>query len=638
MSEKTDKAAKAAKAVKAAKDAKVVGAVKAAGAEKAAGAGRLPKRDEIEEKYKWKLEDIYETDDMWEEDFKRVKQLASGVSIFKGALAQSAEKLLECFIYCEELFCLSDKLFLYARMRRDEDNSNRIYQALADRAMALGTEVYAAASFIVPEIMSIDEAVLRGFIEGNEHLKVYKQYISELLRQKKHILSEREEEILALASEVMHAPSDIFGMFNNADIKFPFVKDENGADVELTKGRYIKFLESRDRKVREGAFKAMYETYGKAKNTLAATLGNSIKKDKFHATIRRYGSCLEAALDGDNIDTTVYTNLIDIVNKNLPLLHKYLRLRKKALKLDTLHMYDLYVPLVEEPEKNIPYEEAVKQVEAAFEPLGENYCKVVRHAFESRWVDVCENEGKTSGAYSWGAYRTHPYVLLNYQGMINDVFTIAHEMGHAMHSYLTTARQPYIYSEYRIFVAEVASTVNESLLMHHMLGRTSDTKVRAYLLNHYLEEFRGTVIRQVMFSEFEKITHEKAESGVPLTAAELSGIYRQLNERYFGDVLAVDDEIDMEWARIPHFYRSFYVYKYATGFSVAMSLSRQILDEGKPAVDRYIEFLSSGSSDYPLNLLKKAGVDLSTPKPVEDAFKLFSQLTDELDSLLTSKK
>ncbi|NTV90393.1 MAG: oligoendopeptidase F [Clostridiales bacterium] len=595
---------------------------------------KLPKREEIDSNYKWRLEDIYPSDEAWEADFSKARQYNSRVPEYRGTLSQSPERLLECLELCNEMMALNDKIFVYARMHRDEDNSNPSYQALTDRAMAHVTEAYAAVSFIVPEIISMDEETLKGWQGSNEKLKVYDQYFAEILRQKAHILSEKEEELLALSAELAHAPADIFTMFNNADIKFPTIKDEKGNEVELTKGRYIKFLESQDRRVREDAFHAMYSTYGKFANTLAAALGNNIKKNRFFSTVRKYNSCLENALDGDNVTTEVYDNLIATVNKNLPLLHRYLRLRKKALNLEELHMYDLYVPIVEETSKNIAYADALDMVKKGLQPLGGDYLGDLQNAFDTGWIDVYENEGKTSGAYSWGTHLTHPYVLLNYQGTINDVFTIAHEMGHALHSFYTNRTQPYIYSDYRIFVAEVASTVNESLLIKYMLKNTTDKKEKAYLLNHYLEEFRGTIFRQTMFAEFEKLVHERMEAGEALTQQELNRIYRELNVRYFGSEVTVDSDIDLEWARIPHFYTSFYVYKYATGLSAAASLSHQILTEGKPAVDRYLGFLSSGSSDYPLELLKAAGVDLSSPKPVEDAMKVFEEILTELEKLI----
>lgn len=591
----------------------------------------LPKRSEIDAKYKWKLEDIYASDAQWEQDFEKVRRMAGEITKYKGTFAGDINKLVQCLKLNDEMLSLNDKLFAYARMRRDEDNAEPRYQALTDRAMALSTEVYAAVSFIVPEIISIDEELLKKSIDEVEGLSVYRQYIYEILRQKKHILSEREEELLALSAEMANAPSDIFTMFNDADIKFGFIKDEDGNEVEVTKGRYSKFMESQDRRVRKDAFHALYKSYGVMKNTLASALSNELKVDKFYATVRKYDSSLSLSLDGDNVPTAVYDNLIATVDKGLPVLHRYLELRKRALKLDELHMYDLYVPIVNEPKKNIPYEDAVKTVIDALSPLGEKYVHDLKKGLESGWVDVYENQGKTSGAYSWGSHLTHPYVLLNYQGTINDVFTLAHELGHSMHSYYTNLKQPYIYSEYKIFVAEVASTVNEALLNNYMLEKASDKREKAYLLNHYLEEFRGTLFRQTMFAEFEKITHGMLQNGQALTADEFCSIYRKLNEKYFMPEVVIDREIDLEWARIPHFYRSFYVYKYATGISAAVSLSQQILKEGTPAVERYLNFLGSGSSDYPLELLKAAGVDLTEPKPIEDAIKVFESILDELE-------
>ena len=480
----------------------------------------------------------------------------------------------------------------------------------------------------------MSENTLKKYIESSSELKIYQHFFNEILRQKEHVLSEREEELLALSSEFSGSAREIFTMFNNADIRFPFIKDEEGKEIELTKGRYIKFLESKDRRVRKDAFTALYDTYQKYNNSFAAMLSGSIKSDKFYATASKYNSSLEASLDDDNINTKIYDNLIETVDKNLHHLHKYLKLRKKALKLDELNMYDLYVPIVEKPKKDIPYEDALKQVENGLKPLGEEYLRYLNKGFTNGWIDVYENEGKTSGAYSWGSYKTHPYVLLNYQGTVNDVFTLAHEMGHALHTFYTNKTQPYIYSEYKIFVAEVASTVNESLLIKYMLNNTKDRMEKAYLLNHYLEQFRGTVFRQTMFAEFEKIIHMKYQNGEALTAETLSQIYFDLNKKYFEPELKVNEDISIEWARIPHFYSSFYVYKYATGFSSATAISNMILNEGSLAVERYIEFLKGGGSDYPLELLKKAGVDLSTPKPIQDTLDAFGKTVDQLESIL----
>lgn len=594
----------------------------------------LPKRQDIDSKFKWKLEDIYSEVSLWEQDFKKVKELAAQMQSLQGKVGESAQTLLNCFKKSDELLSLNDKVFVYARMKRDENNGDSTYQALTDRASSLATEVFSSISFIVPEMLSIPEDKLLSYANSDKELSTYLFMIKENLRQKEHILSEREEQILAMSSEFSDNAGEVFTMFNNADIKFPFIKDEDGEEVEVTKGRYVAFLESKDRRVRKDAFEAVYGSYKKMKNTLATTLTGNVKKNKFYSQVRKYSSAREASLDNDNITVDVYDNLIETVNKNLPLLDRYLQLRKKALKLEELHMYDLYVPMVEEFDKKIPYEEGKALVAEALKPLGEEYVGYLQKGMSSGWIDVYENEGKTSGAYAWGSYKTHPYVLLNYQEKINDVFTLAHEMGHALHSYYTNMTQPYVYSEYKIFVAEVASTVNESLLMRYMLPKATSKQEKAYLLNHYLEEFRGTVFRQVMFAEFEKLIHQKVEQGEALNAQELCDLYYGLNKKYFGETVTVDEDIAMEWSRIPHFYSSFYVYKYATGFSAATAIAEKILSEGKPAVDKYIEFLKSGGSNYPLELLKIAGVDLSTPQPIQDALNVFEKTLDELEELL----
>lgn len=594
----------------------------------------LPKRDEIDKRFKWKLENIYPDNNEWEKDYNKIKELLPEVQKFKGTFEESVENLLGCLKLRDQLLSIGDKLFVYARMRRDEDNANPVYQALTDKAMALLTNLYAEISFIEPEIVSIDEVILKKFINKESELKIYKHFLDDILRQKQHTLSKKEEELLALAHEIAQAPSDIFSMLNNADIKFPLIKDENGEMVELTKGRYIKFLENTDRRVRKDAYEALYGVYGKFKNTFAASLSSNVKKDLFFSRVKKYNSSLEASLDYDNISTEVYDNLIKTVDNNLHLLHRYVNVRKRAMGLGELHMYDLYVPIVKEPVSHVDYQEACSITEKGLQPLGKEYLGYFKQAFNSGWVDVYENEGKTSGAYSWGSYLTHPYVLLNFQNSINDIFTIAHEMGHAMHTFYTNKTQPYVCSRYRIFVAEVASIVNELLVMDYLLKTSKNKEEKAYLLNNYLEEFRGTLFRQTMFAEFEKIIHSKMSSGEALTCDILSDIYSSLNKKYYGDNIIVDDNISIEWARIPHFYSSFYVYKYATGFSAAASLSKHILDEGETAAKRYIEFLSSGSSDYPIELLKKAGVDLTTPAPIEDALKKFESILDEFDMML----
>lgn len=594
----------------------------------------LPKRSEVPAEHKWRLEDIYPTDAAWEEDLQKAKKLAEEIATKKGTLGQSSKHLHEALTLQDELLQTLDSVYVYARMRRDEDNANSKYQGLTDRATALSTQAYGAISYIQPEILAIPTDTLKQWIQQDEGLAHYRIMLDEITRFKPHTLSAEEEALLANMSEVASAPSKIFGMLNNADLKFPMITDENGEEVELTKGRYTHFMESKDRRVRKEAFEALYSTYGKFRNTIAASLTSSVKADVFYARTRKYPSALYSALFADNVDISVYDNLIATIREHLPLMHRYISLRKKALGVDELHMYDLYVPIVPEVDMKIPYDQAVQTIKEALHPLGEDYGKVLEEGFTGGWIDVHENEGKTSGAYSWGAYTTHPFVLMNYQDNVNNMFTLAHEMGHALHSYYSNKNQPYTYADYKIFVAEVASTVNEALLMNHLLETTNDKHQRMYLINYYLEQFRGTVFRQTMFAEFEKIVHAKEEAGEPLTADSLNEIYRELNVAYHGPEMVIDKEIELEWERIPHFYRHFYVYKYATGFSAATSLSKQILEEGQPAVERYLQFLKGGSSDFPLNLLKNAGVDMTSPEPIREALAVFKALIEELEQLM----
>lgn len=594
----------------------------------------LPKRSDVPAEYKWRLEDMYPTDNDWEADVQKVKQLTEKIAAMKGSLATSGKQLLAVLTLQDELLKTLDQVYVYARMRRDEDNANSKYQGLTDRATSLSTQVYGSISYIQPEILAIPTEDLQTWIKEVEGLEHYRILLEEITRFKPHTLSAEEEALLANMSELASSPSKIFGMLNNADMKFPMITDENGEEVELTKGRYTQFMESKDRRVRKEAFEALYSTYGKFRNTIAASLTSAIKGDVFYARTRKYPSALYAALFADNVELPVYDNLIATIHEHLPLMHRYIALRKKLLGVDELHMYDLYVPIVPETDMKIPYDQAVSTIKEALHPLGEEYGRILDEGFSNGWIDVHENEGKTSGAYSWGVYTSHPFVLMNYQDNINNMFTLAHEMGHALHSYYSNHAQPYTYADYKIFVAEVASTLNEALLMNHLLETTTDKKQRMYLINHYLEQFRGTVFRQTMFAEFEKIVHAKEEQGEPLTAESLSTIYRELNVAYHGPDMVVDSEVDLEWARIPHFYRGFYVYKYATGFSAATSLSKQILEEGQPAVDRYLQFLKGGSSDYPLNLLKGAGVDMTSPTPIAEALSVFKELLEELEQLV----
>ncbi len=595
--------------------------------------GNLPTRKEIPDQYKWRLEDIYPGDEAWEQDYRQALDLAARVESFKGKLGASARTMLEAFQLQDQLEALNEKIYNYACMRRDEDNTNSVYQALSDRAESLGAHVQAAVSFMVPEILTLPEETFKQFLQEEAGLGLYRFVLEELVRQKPHVLSTEEEQLIARAEEVTQASANIFKMFNNADLTFEPVKDEEGHEVELTHGRYLQFMESKDRRVRQDAFTSLYGSYSRFRNTLAATLGSSIKKDVFYARARRFPSALEASLFSDNVPVEVYNELIRTVRNNLEPFYRYMRLRKKLLGLSELHMYDIYTPVVKDVDWKITYPEGVDMVRDGLAQLGDAYVNTIVQGINSGWVDVYENKGKTSGAYSWGPYGTHPYVLLNHQDNLDNVFTLAHEMGHAMHSYYSFATQPYVYAHYKIFTAEVASTVNESLLVQYLLQKVNDRDKKMYLLNHYLEQFRGTVYRQTMFAEFEKITHERVEAGEALTPELLCGIYHQLNLDYYGPEVVVDREIDMEWARIPHFYTAFYVYKYATGFSAATALSRRITEEGGPAVNSYVEFLHKGGSDYPLNLLKSAGVDMTTPKAVQECLDVFSRLVEELEDL-----
>ncbi|MGY3717754.1 oligoendopeptidase F [Sutcliffiella cohnii] len=596
---------------------------------------KLPERHEITVEDTWRLEDIFPTDQDWENEFLEVKNMIPKISEFAGTLSTSANKLYEVLQYQDEISSRLGKLYTYAHMRYDQDTTNAFYQGLNDRAANLYTQVASALSFVVPEILSMDEEQLKNFVQDNSDLQLYEHALDEINRQRPHILSAKEESLLAQASEVMGNSSNTFGMLNNADLTFPSIKDENGEEVEITHGRYIRFLESEDRRVREDAFKGVYETYGKYKNTFASTLSGTVKKDNFQAKVRNYDSARHAALSNNNIPETVYDNLVNTINDNLHLLHRYVDLRKKVLGVDELHMYDLYTPLIKDVKMKVPYGEAKDYLLKGLAPLGEDYLNIVQEGFNNRWVDVQENKGKRSGAYSSGTYGTNPYILMNWQDNINNLFTLAHEFGHSVHSYYTRKTQPYPYGNYSIFVAEVASTCNEALLNDYLLKTIDDEQKKLYLLNHYLEGFRGTVFRQTMFAEFEHQIHQLAQNGEALTADLFTEKYYELNKKYFGENIHIDEEIGLEWARIPHFYYNYYVYQYATGYSAATALSKQILEEGQPAVDRYIEFLSAGSSDYPIEVLKKAGVDMTQSSPIEEACKVFEQKLTEMEKLLS---
>ena len=594
----------------------------------------ITSRDQIPTEYTWNLESIFPSNNDWEQSFSTIQSRLPELEVLQGTLAQSGQALLKVLQTRDELFEALEQLYVYTSMRRDEDTTNSLYQGMADRAMQLLVRASTVASYIEPEILALPQEKLAQFLQHTDGLALYKQQLDDLNRKRPHIRSAEVEAVLAAAGEVTGAPDDIFSMIDNADLKLPEITDEKGEKVQLTKGNYLTYIRSTDRRVRKEAFEAQHSTFLKQRNTIAATLAAQVKTDIFYTRQRGYSSSRERALSRNNIPVSVYDNLITTVSEHIPLLNRYLSLRKRMLKLDELHMYDLYVPIVEEVNDTISYEEARDTVIAALAPLGENYITTLRTAFTQRWIDVFETPGKRGGAYSGGAYSTQPFILLNFQNKRDSMYTLAHELGHSMHSFFTRSHQPYQYGDYTIFVAEVASTLNEGLLTEYLLNNTNDRATRLAILNHSLEDIRGTLFRQTMFAEYEQQIHQQAEEGVPLTADSLSQMYKALNEKYYGGETVVDDLISIEWARIPHFYYNFYVYQYATGISAASALVQQILHEGQPAVDRYLSFLKSGSSDYSIALLKKAGVDMTTPEPVKQAFQLFESHLTQMEDLL----
>ncbi|MEK4199313.1 oligoendopeptidase F [Cytobacillus sp. FSL K6-0265] len=596
---------------------------------------KLPTRNEVPVEETWRLEDIFASDDDWTKEFNEVKELSTEAGKYKGTLHESAEALYDVLQYQDHLLSRIVKLFTYARMRYDQDTTNATYQSLDDKIKGLYSVVASELAFIVPEILAIDEGKLAQYMAEKDELKLYEHALEEINLQRPHVLTAEKEALLAQASEVMDASSNTFGMLNNADLTFPAIKNEDGEEVEVTHGRFINFLESDDQRVRRDAFHAMYTTYGQFRNTFASTLSGNVKRNNFNAKVRNYQSARHAALSANNIPESVYDQLVSTINDHLYLLHRYVKLRKKVLQLDELHMYDLYTPLVKDVKMATTYDEAKKLMIEGLAPLGEEYRSILEEGLQNRWVDVSENKGKRSGAYSSGAYGTNPYILLNWQDNINNLFTLTHEFGHSVHSYYTRKSQPYAYGDYSIFVAEVASTCNEALLNDHLLKTIDDDKKRLFLLNHFLEGFRGTVFRQTMFAEFEHEIHQMAQNNEALTADALTEKYYELNKKYFGgEDIIIDKEIGLEWSRIPHFYYDYYVYQYATGYSAATALSEQILKEGKPAVDRFIGFLKAGSSDYPIEVLKKAGVDMTSSEPIKAACKVFEEKLNEMEQLL----
>ncbi len=597
-------------------------------------AKELLKRSEVKEENTWKVSDMYASTAEWEQALNQVKEIADRIAGMEGRVTESAANLYQVLKDCDAYGEIIDLAFNYAQRLYDQDRNDSTHQAMSQKVYGVWADVAGMISFIEPEILAVPEEQLETFYKELPELESYRGKIAEIQRLRGHSLSAEMEKLLAMTSEMSQTPEQVFAVMNSADIRFPEITDENGEKVRLTHGNYVLFLQSADRRVRKEAFQAMYSVYKQFVNTFAGLYNGQVKQQIFFAKARKYDSTLDAALTANNVSVKVYENLLDTVSANMDKLHRYVKLRKKCLGLDELHMYDIYTPMIADAARKVPFEEAKETVLKALAPLGEEYVAKVKEGFENRWIDVYENEGKCTGAYSAGAYGTHPYVLLNYSETLDDMFTLAHEMGHAMHSFYSNSTQPFTYAEYKLFVAEVASTCNEVLLMEYLLKNTIDKKERAYLLNHYLDSFKGTVYRQTMFAEFEKESNRMAEQGESLTAESLNELYLKLNQKYYGTDIISDEEIAFEWAKIPHFYYNFYVYQYATGFSAAVALARGILKEGEPAVERYKKFLCGGCSKSPLELLKIAGVNLESPKPVQDALDVFGEILDEIEALL----
>ncbi len=597
-------------------------------------AKELISRDQVRVEDTWDLTDMYESNAEWEADLKFIEEKVSEIEKYQGKVCESAETLLKVLDIDAILGEKFDLAFNYAERLFDQDQGNTEHQAMSQRMFAMYAKVGAALSFVSPEILACPPETIEEFMKSEPKLELYRIEIKEIQRLRAHTLSAEMEKVVAMTQEMSNTPTEVYSAFTNVDMTFPSIKDEKGEEAVLTNGRFVPFLMSADRRVRMDAFKTYYAEFKKYLNTIAAAYNGEVKQHIFRSRIRKYESNLEAAVNANNVSPKVYENLVNTVNANLDKLHAYVSLRKKCLGVEELHMYDIYTPMIPDAAKVVKYEEAQKTICEALAVLGEDYVALLKEGFNNRWIDVYENKGKRGGAYSAGAYGTHPYMLLNYNDTFDDMFTTAHEMGHSMHTYYSNQAQPYIYSQYRIFVAEVASTCNEILLLEYLLKNCTDKKEKAYLLNHYLDSFKGTVFRQTQFAEFEKATNEMVEAGESLNAENLSKLYKEINERYYGPDMISDDEIAYEWARIPHFYYNFYVYQYATSFCAAVAIADMILKEGEPAVARYKKFLSSGCTDAPVELLKIAGVDLTTPAPIESALAKMGEIIEELASIV----
>lgn len=591
-------------------------------------------RKDIDVKDTWNLESIYANNELWEEDYAALEKDAAEFAKLKGAIEADVSKIPAVLDAYYGLHRRLSKLSVYARMRFDQDTTDSTYQTMSAKIGSLGVKIGAASAFVEPEILSYSKELLEAAEKENERTAYYGRKIEEMLRGQEHTLDAEKEELLAAAGDMAEAPDDIFSVLMNADMKYPDIVLEDGTHLPLTNSTYISYMESPDRAVREGAFKTLYGQIASLKNTFAAIYRGNLKQAKFYAQSRKYSSARAMYLADSNVPESVYDNLLSAVHEALPMMYRYVAVRKKVLGVDKLHMYDVYTPIVVAQNQTYEFEQAKQMVLEALKPMGEDYLSHAREGLENRWIDIYPNKGKKGGAYSWGCYDSQPFILLNYTKNLDSVFTLIHEMGHSIHSYYSITAQDYAYSDYKIFVAEVASTCNECLLMHDLLEKTTDKEQRKYLLNHYLDSFKGTLFRQTMFAEFEKTAHDYCAQGKPLTAEALSQMYLELNQKYFGPDMEKDEEIAYEWMRIPHFYTPFYVYQYATGYSAAVALSAKILKEGKPAVDAYMSFLKGGESKDPIDLLKMAGVDMTTEKPVADALALFGELVTELETLV----
>ena len=597
-------------------------------------AKELPKRSEVKEEYTWDLSAMFVSKEAWEEQLAACRSLTGELEAFEGKVTASAENLLAVLEKSADAEQKLELAFSYAERLFDQDQKNTAHQAMSQRMYTLYTDYSSRTAFIVPEILAADTDLLEQYIKEKPALALYRGQIQEIQRRKAHSLSSEMEKLVAMTGEMAQVPDQVFSIISNADMVYPQITDENGETVRLSHGNFVPLEESADRRVRKDAFENFYSVYKQFANTLAGLYNGQVKQQIFYAKARNYPSTLEAAVDANNVPSKVYYNLVETVNKNMDKMHRYVRLRKKCLGVDELHMYDIYTPMIADVAKKITFEEAKETVLKALAPLGEDYVAKVKEGFESRWLDVYENEGKRSGAYSAGAYGAHPFVLLNHNDTLDNMFTLAHEMGHAMHSYYSNENQPYIYAGYKIFVAEVASTCNEILLMEYLLANTEDQKERAYLLNHYLDSFKGTVYRQTMFAEYEMRSNAMVENGENLTAENLCALYLELNKKYYGPDMVSDEEISYEWARIPHFYYNFYVYQYATSFSAAVAIAHEILEKGAPAVERYKEFLSGGCSKSPVELLKMVGINMEEATPIQNALDVFGEVLDEIETLI----